>query len=70
MEPRPPGQGGDLGDRFRRMNVNAQSFVPNVQARSFVPLGPYGGYPPMHGEIGAGEREREREGGVRKWRRH
>lgn len=71
MEPRPPGQGGDLGDRFRRMNVNAQSFVPNVQAPSFVPYGPYGGYPPMHGEIwGRGEGKGERGGEVRKWRRH
>jgi hypothetical protein len=52
------GQPGDMGTRFGRMNVNADSFVPNVQAPSFIPGGPpggggyvprhYGGYP-MHG---------------------
>ena len=54
MDPRPPpGQGGDLSTRFGRMNVNAQSFVPNVQAPSFVPQGSGFGPPynyPMHGE--------------------
>ena len=55
MDPRPPpGQGGDLGARFGRMNVNAQSFVPNVQAPSFVPqgsgFGPPYNYPMQHGE--------------------
>lgn len=59
LDPRvPPGQGGDLNTRFGRMNVNANAFVPNVQAHSFVPGSaggsggygpPYGSYP-MHGE--------------------
>ena len=49
-------QAGDMNTRFSRMNVNAHSFVPNVQAQSFVPGGAGGGYPtthhggyPMHG---------------------
>lgn len=61
LDPRvPPGQGGDLNTRFGRMNVNANTFVPNVQAHSFVPGAaggggggygpPYGSYP-MHGEF-------------------
>ena len=59
LDPRvPPGQSGDLNTRFGRMNVNANTFVPNVQAHSFVPGSaggssgygpPYGSYP-MHGE--------------------
>jgi hypothetical protein len=53
------GQPDDMSTRFGRMNVNADSFVPNVQAPSFIPGGRpggggyvphhYGGYP-MHGE--------------------
>lgn len=44
MDPRvPPGEGGDMNTRFGRMNVNAQSFVPNIQAPSFVPGGAGGG---------------------------
>ena len=49
---------GDMSARFGQMNVNADSFVPNVQAPSFIPGGRpgasgyaprhYGGYP-MHG---------------------
>lgn len=55
----PAGQtAGDLNMRFSGMNVNAHSFVPNVQAQSFVPGGAgvrypashHGGYP-MHGEL-------------------
>lgn len=51
-------QAGDMSTRFGRMNVNADSFVPNIQAPSFIPGGRpgggyvphhYGGYP-MHGE--------------------
>jgi hypothetical protein len=52
------GQPDDMSTRFGRMNVNADSFVPNVQAPSFIPGGRpggggyvphhYGGYP-MHG---------------------
>lgn len=67
MDPRPPGQGGGLSDQFRRMNVNAQSFVPNVQAPSFVPYGPYGGYPPMHGEMRGRGGEGEGGRGEAKW---
>ena len=63
MDPRMTagGQTGDISARFGRMNVNADSFVPNVQAPSFVPGGQpgasrggsympphYGGYP-LHG---------------------
>ena len=61
MTPGGGGQAGELNARFNRMNVNADSFVPNVQAPSFVPGGHpagrgggymaphYRGYP-MHGE--------------------
>ena len=56
----PPGGGQGSAARFNahfaQMNINAQPFVPNVQAQQFVPMGggmhhgyPYGGYP-MHGE--------------------
>ena len=64
MESRAPGQGGDLGAQFRRMNVNATSFVPNAQAPTFVPYGGQYGYPvpgEQEKERRKGGRERERE---------
>ena len=58
----PPGASGGQGTaaqfnaRFGQMNINAQPFIPNVQAQQFVSIGgglhgySYGGYP-MPGEF-------------------
>ena len=52
--PYPGGQGrvpGDYNAQFSRMNIGASSFVPNVQAPTFIPGG-HGmppGYPPHYG---------------------